>query len=328
VTRYIVGRLLQAIPLLLLVSAAVFALIHLVPGGPMGVYGKNPNLSAEDLARLEEQLGLNQPLHVQYLNWLGKVLQGDFGYSYDTRRPVLDEIADRLPATMYLMGATFVFVLAVAIPVGVISAARQYSWVDVLVSTLTFAGQAVPVFWLGLLLILVFYGWARNPFTGEPLLPARGIATLGAPFSITDYLRHLVLPMLTLGLGWISWYSRYLRSSMLDVLHQAYIQAARAKGLAERVVLLRHALKNAAIPLVTIVALDLPVIVNGALYTEIIFSWPGMGQLFFRAAVRRDYPILMAMTMLSSVLIILTNLLADIAYAYLDPRVRYGRAAR
>jgi len=328
VTRYIIGRLLQAIPLLLLVSAAVFALIHLVPGGPMGVYGKNPNLSADDLARLEEQLGLNQPLHVQYLNWLGKVLRGDFGYSYDTRRPVLDEIADRFPATVYLMGATFVFVLAVAIPVGVVSAARQYSWVDVLVSGLTFAGQAIPVFWLGLLLILVFYGWARNPFTGEPLLPARGIATLGAPFSLADYLKHLVLPMLTLGLGWISWYSRYLRSSMLDVLHQAYIQAARAKGLAERVVLLRHALKNAAIPLVTIVALDLPVIVNGALYTEIIFSWPGMGQLFFRAAVRRDYPILMAMTMLSSVMIILANLLADIAYAYLDPRVRYGRSER
>ncbi len=326
-TRYIVIRLLQAIPLLFLVSAAVFALIHLVPGGPMGVYGKNPNLSAEDLARLEEKLGLNQPLYVQYLNWLTKVIRGDFGYSYDTKRPVLDEIADRLPATVYLMGATFVFVLAIAIPVGALSAARQYSWVDVLVSTLTFAGQAIPVFWLGLMLILLFYGWARNPFTGEPLLPARGMSTLGAPFSIGDYLKHLILPMLTLGVGWISWYSRYLRSSMLDVLHQAYIQTARAKGLAERTVLTRHALKNAAIPLVTIVALDLPTIVNGALYTEIIFSWPGMGQLFFRAAVRRDYPILMAMTMLSSVMIILANLLADVAYAYLDPRVRYERSS-
>jgi peptide/nickel transport system permease protein len=294
----------------------------------MGVYGKNPNLSTEDLARLEEKLGLNQPLHVQYLNWLTKVLQGDLGYSYDTKRPVLDEIADRLPATIYLMGATFVFVLTIAIPVGVLSAARQYSWADVLVNTLTFAGQAIPVFWLGLMLILIFYGWARNPFTGEPLLPARGIATLGAPFSIVDHLKHLILPMVTLGVGWISWYSRYLRSSMLDVLHQAYIQTARAKGLAERTVLLRHALKNAAIPLVTIVALDLPTIVNGALYTEIIFSWPGMGQLFFRAAVRRDYPILMAMTMLSSVMIILANLLADIAYAYLDPRVRYERSGK
>lgn len=294
----------------------------------MGVYGKNPNLSAEDLARLEEKLGLNQPLHVQYLNWLTKVLQGDLGYSYDTKRPVLDEIADRLPATIYLMGVTFVFVLAIAIPVGVLSAARQYSWADVLVSTLTFAGQAIPVFWLGLMLILIFYGWARNPLTGEPLLPARGIATLGAPFSIVDHLKHLILPMVTLGVGWISWYSRYLRSSMLDVLHQAYIQTARAKGLAERTVLLRHALKNAAIPLVTIIALDLPTIINGALYTEIIFSWPGMGQLFFRAAVRRDYPILMAMTMLSSVMIILANLLADIAYAYLDPRVRYERSSK
>ncbi|MFN8591961.1 MAG: ABC transporter permease [Thermomicrobiales bacterium] len=321
--RYVIRRLLQAIPLLLLISAAVFALIQLVPGGPMGVYGKSPNLSAEDLARLEEKLGLNQPVHVQYFNWLGKVVQGDFGYSYDTRRPVTEEIGDRLPATIYLMGTTFLVVLLIAVPIGMLCAVKQYSWFDIVISTLTFAGQALPVFWVGLMLILIFYGWARNPLTGEPLLPARGMSTLGEPFNVGDYLKHLVLPVTALGLGWVSWYSRYLRSSMLDVLHQPYIQTARAKGLKEQVVLRRHAFKNAAIPLITIVALDLAALVTGAVYVEIIFSWPGMGQLFFRAATRRDYPVLMAITMLGAVVVVVANLIADVLYAWLNPRIRY-----
>ncbi|MFN8663381.1 MAG: ABC transporter permease [Thermomicrobiales bacterium] len=321
--RYVVRRLLQAIPLILVISAAVFALIQLVPGGPMGVYGKNPNLSAEDLARLEERLGLNQPLYMQYLGWLGKVAQGDLGYSYDTKRPVTAEIADRLPATLYLMSVTFVVVLAIAIPVGILCAVKQYSWTDNVISTLTFAGQALPVFWLGLMLIMIFYGWARNPLTGEPLLPARGMATLGEDFSLGDRLRHLILPVVTLGLGWVSWYSRYLRSSMLDVLHQGYVRTARAKGLSERIVLRRHAFKNAAIPLITVVALDLATLVTGALYVEIIFSWPGMGQLFYRAATRRDYPVLMAVTMLAAVVVVLANIIADVVYAWVNPRIRY-----
>jgi peptide/nickel transport system permease protein len=322
-TRYVLRRLLQAIPLILLISMAVFALIQLVPGGPMGVYGKNPNLSADDLARLEEKLGLTQPVHVQYLNWLGKVAQGDFGYSYDTRRPVTAELGDRLPATLLLMSVTFIVVLAIAIPVGIICAVKQYSRLDIVISTLTFAGQALPVFWVGLMLIMIFYGWARNPWTGEPLLPARGMSTLGEPFSLSDRVLHLILPVATLGLGWVSWYSRYLRSSMLDVLHQGYVQTARAKGLAEQVVLRSHAFKNAAIPLITIIALDLATLVTGALYVEIIFSWPGMGQLFYRAATRRDYPVLMAVTMLAAVVVVLANLIADVVYAYLNPRIRY-----
>jgi peptide/nickel transport system permease protein len=321
--HYVLRRLLQAIPLILLISVAVFALIQLVPGGPMGVYGRNPNLSAEDLARLEERLGLNQPVHVQYLYWLGKVAQGDFGYSYDTKRPVTAEIGDRLPATVYLMSVTFVVVLAIAIPVGIICAVRQYSWIDTVISTLAFAGQALPVFWLGLMLILIFYGWARNPLSGEPLLPARGVATLGEDFNVGDRIVHLILPVATLALGWVSWYSRYLRSSMLDVLHQGYVRTARAKGLTERVVLQRHAFKNAAIPLITVAALDLATLVTGALYVEIIFSWPGMGQLFYRAATRRDYPVLMAITMLAAVVVVLANIVADVVYAWLNPRIRY-----
>jgi peptide/nickel transport system permease protein len=251
------------------------------------------------------------------------VAQGDFGYSYDTKRPVTAEIGDRLPATVYLMSVTFVVVLAIAIPVGIICAVRQYSWIDTVISTLAFAGQALPVFWLGLMLILIFYGWARNPLSGEPLLPARGMATLGEDFNVGDRIVHLILPVATLALGWVSWYSRYLRSSMLDVLHQGYVRTARAKGLTERVVLQRHAFKNAAIPLITVAALDLATLVTGALYVEIIFSWPGMGQLFYRAATRRDYPVLMAITMLAAVVVVLANILADTVYAWLNPRIRY-----
>jgi len=291
----------------------------------MGVYGKNPNLTAEALKNLEAKLGLDQPLHIQYLRWLEKVFHGDFGYSYDTKRPAMDEIRDRLPATLYLMGVTFIVVLLISIPIGIASAVKQYSWIDITVTTLSFAGQALPVFWLGLMLVLIFYSWLKNPFTGGAILPAAGMRTLGRPFSIVDHIKHLILPVTALGLAWVSWYSRYLRASMLDVIYQDYVRTARAKGLRERVVIYRHAFKNAAIPLVTMVALDIPTLFNGALYVETIFSWPGMGRLFFRAATRRDYPVLMAVIMASSVMIILCNLLADMIYAYLDPRIRYER---
>lgn len=322
-SRFIVRRLLQAIPLLFLVSVCVFTLIRLVPGGPMGVYGKSPNITAEMLQRLEAKFGVDQPLHIQYIRWLGNLLRGDFGYSYDTRRPAVTEIKERLVPTLYLMIVTFAVVISISIPVGMIAAIKQHSWVDIAVSTLAFAGQALPVFWVGLMLVMLFYAFLKNPFTGGPILPAGGMRTLGQPFSVGDYIRHLILPVTTLALAWVSWYSRYLRASMLDVIHEDYIRTARAKGLRERAVILRHAFKNAAIPLVTMIALDIPFLFNGALYTEIIFAWPGMGRLFFRAAVRRDYPVLMGTIMISSVLVILSNLLADMIYAYLDPRIRY-----
>ncbi len=282
-------------------------------------------MTAQALENLRAKLGLDQPLHIQYLRWLGRAVQGDFGYSYDTKRPVLVEISDRLPATLYLMLSTFIIVLLISIPVGVLSAVKQYSLFDLVITGLSYAGQALPVFWVGLMLMLVFYAWLKNPITGAPLLPASGMYTLGRSFDLGDFLKHLVLPAASLALGWVSWYSRYLRSSMLEVIHSNYITTARGKGLPERAVVFGHALKNAAIPLVTIVAMDLPYLFGGALYTEQIFSWPGMGRLFFRAAERRDYPVLMAVVMISAALIILCNLLADIAYAYLDPRIRYDK---
>jgi peptide/nickel transport system permease protein len=323
-SRYIARRLIQAVPLLLFISFVVFMLLQAAPGGPMGAYVRRGNMRPEDLAKLEEKLGLNAPAYVQYYKWLGKVVRLDFGQSIVERRPVLDSIKDRLPNTLYLMLTAWIVTILIAIPIGILSAIKQYSWFDHTVTGLTFVGQSIPIFWLGLILILIFYLTLDNPFTGEPLLPAGGMRTLGEPFSITDRIKHLILPVMMLSASWVAWYTRFLRSSMLEVIHQDYVRTARAKGLKESVVILRHAFRNAAIPLVTLMALDLPFIFSGALFTEVIFSWPGMGRLFYAAADRRDYPLLMAIIMITATLIVLSNLLADIIYGYLDPRIRYS----
>lgn len=320
---YVIRRLLQAIPLLLFISASVFLLLQAAPGGPMGAYVRRGNFSDEDLQRLEEQLGLNAPVHVQYAKWLGRVVRLDFGQSTSERRPVRDAIMDRLPNTLYLMGTAWIVTILIAIPIGILAAIRQYSWFDHTVTGLTFVGQSVPIFWLGLILILIFYVTLDNPFGGGPLLPAGGMRTIGADFSITDRLKHLILPVTMLAASWVAWYTRFLRSSMLEVIHQDYVRTARAKGLREQAVVLQHAFRNAAIPLVTLMALDLPLIFSGALFTEVIFSWPGMGRLFYAAAERRDYPLLMAIIMITATLIVLANLLADVVYARLDPRIRF-----
>jgi peptide/nickel transport system permease protein len=222
------------------------------------------------------------------------------------------------------MSITLFIVFIIAVPIGVISAVKQYSFFDITATTLSFMGQAIPEFWLGMILIIVFYSVLSNPVTGDPLLPAGGMKTLGADFSIADRLKYLILPVTMGAVGWVAWYSRFLRAGMLDVIHQDYIRTARAKGFAERAVMLRHALKNALIPLVTIFALDIPYIFAGSLYVEIMFSWPGMGRLYYQAATNRDYPLLMAILVIASVFTIFANLLADIAYGFLDPRVRFN----
>lgn len=343
--QYALRRLLQMIPLLFLISLALFGLVNLAPGGPMAGYGQSKRLTPEKVAALKRQYGLDKPLPVQYIVWLigndwmkvdldgdgvpesrgtrRGILRGDFGVSYQTRQPVLKEIGERLPNTLYLMSITLLVVILLAVPLGVISAVKQYSKFDITVTTLSFMGQAIPEFWLGLILIIVFYGVLRNPFNGEPLLPSGGMYTLGAEFSILDRVKHLILPV-TMGMvGWVAWYSRFLRSSMLEVIHREYIQVARAKGAQSLRVYFRHALKNAAIPLTTIFALDLPYIFAGSLYVELLFAWPGMGRLFYQAALLRDYPVLMAVLTITSALVLLCNLLADLAYGLLDPRVRY-----
>jgi peptide/nickel transport system permease protein len=225
-------------------------------------------------------------------------------------------IGERLPNTVYLMSVVYVTTLAIAIPVGVFTALRQYSWFDHIVTGITFAGLSTPTFWLGLLLIL-FFGLALR------LLPMGGMATLGSGFDVGDRIRHLILPVATLAFVGAGHYVRYVRASMLEILNQDYLRTARAKGLVERLVVGRHAFKNAAIPLVTVAALDLPELFAGALVTETIFGWPGMGRLFWDAATRFDYPILQGILAVSAALIVFANLIADVMYAYLDPRIRY-----
>jgi peptide/nickel transport system permease protein len=343
--QYIVRRLLQAIPMLFLVSILLFILVNIAPGGPMSAYSRTNRIPEEKREAIRRSFGLDQPLPVQYIVWLigndwmaidtdgdgltdsygtrKGVLRGDFGFSYKTREPVLDEIAARLPNTIYLMTVTLIAVAIVAIPIGIISAVKQYSAFDLTATTLSFMGQAIPEFWLGLILILIFYATLNNPITGTALLPAGGMSTIGADFSIWDRARHLILPV-TMGMvGWVAWYSRFLRSSMLDVINQDYMRTARAKGQVERKVLYKHGLKNALIPLVTMFALDFPYIFAGSLYVELIFSWPGMGRLYYNAATSRDYPILLAVLIIGAAIVILSNLMADIAYGFLDPRVRY-----
>ena len=345
-STYIIRRLLQTAGLLVLLSILLFALVNLAPGGPLSGQGQSRHIDPTKVELLKRQFGLDKPLPTQYLIWLvgndcmqvdkdgdgvldsygtrQGIMRGDFGFSFRTRQPVLTEIGDRLPNTIYLTIITMLVAVLIAIPIGIISAIKQYSKFDITVTTLSFAGQAIPEFWLGLILILIFYAWLKNPFTGDPLLPAGGMTSINSVgFDLGDRIFHLILPVLTGALGWVAWYSRFLRSSMLDVIHQDYIRTARAKGLPEKMVLYKHALRNALVPLVTLLALDLPYIFGGAIFVEILFSWPGMGRLYYQAALQRDYPVLMAVLIIGASFIILSNLLADIVYAYLDPRIRF-----
>jgi peptide/nickel transport system permease protein len=345
-TAFIARRLIQTLGLLFLLSVILFELVNLAPGGPLAGHGQSRHISPEKIALLKRQFGLDKPLPVQYVVWLigndwmkvdldgdgieeshgtrRGVLRGDFGFSFRTRQPVLEEIGGRLPNTIYLMSVTMLAAILIALPIGILSAVKQYSAFDIIATTFSFAGQAIPEFWLGLILILLFYAWLKNPFTGEPLLPSGGITSLGATgLALGDRIAHLILPVATGALGWIAWYSRFLRSSMLDVANKDFLRTARAKGLSERRVLYKHALRNALIPFVTVLALDLPYIFSGAIFVEMLFSWPGMGRLYYQAALQRDYPILLAILIIGAAFIIISNLIADIFYAYLDPRVRY-----
>ncbi|MBW7885938.1 MAG: ABC transporter permease [Caldilineaceae bacterium] len=320
---YLLRRVVHAVPLLLILSVLLFLLVRSAPGGPLAQAERNPNITAEQLVQLRARLGLDQPIIVQYGGWLGKVAQGDLGTSIKTNRPVAEMIGERVLNTLLLVGTAFLMTLIVAIPLGAISALRQYSWFDYLVTTLSFAGQSVPVFWLGLVAILIFYVWLDNPLTGGPLLPAGGMYTVGGPKTFLDLMWHMILPVTVLSLAWIAWYSRFFRASMLETLNADYVRTARAKGLPQRQVTYRHAGRNAVLPLITMIALDFPSVFAGALFIETIFSWPGMGRLFWEAARGRDYPVLMGIIMINAVLIVVANIVADMLYGTLDPRVRY-----
>ncbi len=300
-----------------IITFATFVLMQMLPGGPLAAYENNPEISQDDIERLRHEMGLDRPIPVQYWAWLKNFVRGDWGYSFVTKRPVLQEIWDRLPNTVYLTGFSLILALIIAIPVGIISATRQYSIFDHITTTLTYVGRSMPVYYSGLLLIIIFSIWLR-------WFPSGGMHTLGKEFSIIDSLRHLFLPMVSLSTLIAAKYVRFLRTSMLEVIHQDYIRTAAAKGLHERIIIFKHAFRNAAIPLVTVVAIDLPVLFAGALFTETVYSWPGMGRLFVDSATRFDYSIVMGIVAAIAFLVVLSNLIADVVYGILDPRITYS----
>jgi peptide/nickel transport system permease protein len=314
---FFLRRLLSAIPVMFIITFATFVLMQMLPGGPLAAYENNPEISQDDIERLRHEMGLDRPIPVQYWAWLKNFVRGDWGYSFATKRPVLQEIWDRLPNTVYLTGFSLILALIIAIPVGIISATRQYSVFDHITTTLTYVGRSMPVYYSGLLLIIIFSIWLR-------WFPSGGMHTLGKEFSIIDSLRHLFLPMVSLSTLIAAKYVRFLRTSMLEVIHQDYIRTAAAKGLHERIIIFKHAFRNAAIPLVTVVAIDLPVLFAGALFTETIYSWPGMGRLFVDSATRFDYSIVMGIVAAIAFLVVLSNLIADVIYGILDPRITYS----
>ncbi len=312
---YIIRRVLGAIPLLLGISVILFAIIQLAPGGPLDVYAENPSVSKEALAQIAARYGLDQPVPVQYFLWLKAIFVGDWGYSIRTGRPVLDEVVLRLGPTLQLGGLAMVISLLIAVPVGMISAARRGSKLDGTVTVLSFAGISTPVFWLALLLQLLFsvqLGW----------LPSAGYQSIGDG-SFIDRLRHIIMPAAVLSLATVASWSRFIRSGMIDVLNQDYIRTAYAKGRGEKAVLFFHALRNAMIPAVTVIAVDFVTIISGAVITETVFAWPGIGRLFMESMDGRDYPMLMGLMMMGSFAIVVANIVADLCYAALDPRIRY-----
>lgn len=316
---FVARRLVLVIPLLLLVSVICFALMHAVPGGPAGVLSNNPKLSSDDIARIRSNFGLDESLAVQYVRWLGRVsLHGDFGRSYVTGEPVLSMIAHRIPATLMLMGSAITIALIVAFVVGVYTAVKPDSWIDSSITVISFVVLSIPVFWGALMAMMIFSVKLK-------WLPAGGMHTIGAPFSVISLLKHLVLPVLVLSSVFVATWSRYLRASLSDTLAQSFIHVARAKGLSERAIVVRHALRNAIMPVVTVVALSLPVLFTGAVVTETVFAWPGLGRLFYDGLLRMDYSRVMGIVFISSTLMMLFNLFAECVHAIVDPRIRHAR---
>ncbi len=317
--RYIIRRVLVSIPVLLGVSLIAFFLVQ-ASGDPMAVYNANPNISSEDLIRLEKTYGFDKPVYIQYFYWLRNVVTGDWGQSFLTHQDVLAMIRQRLGNTLLLMGTAFVFTLIISTVLGIYSATHKYSFGDYVVTALSFFGYSMPSFWFGLMLIIVFAVLIKE--MGLPGLPAAGMYSVRGERTLWELIRHMILPATVLSLTSVAKYTRYLRSSMLEVIGQDYVRTARGKGVPERLVLFRHAFKNAIIPLVTLVMMDIPYLFSGALITEQVFAWPGMGRMYWEHAIWVDYPVLMGIILLVSAMVVFCNLIADVSYAIIDPRIR------
>jgi peptide/nickel transport system permease protein len=314
---YIARRAIQALFTLLIITIVCFILTRL-SADPLAQYATNPNMSAADRAALRERLGLNQPLPVQYFKWIGLVVQGDFGKSFFSKQPVIGMIAQRLPMTLVLMITAEVFTLAIALVLGIISAVKQYSLLDNVVTSFSFIGFSMPIFFIALGLMLIFA--VKFKQMGWPYLPTG--ADIWDPKNLGQLVRHMVLPVTALVIIQTANYSRFVRSSILEVLGLDYVRTARAKGLTERAVLYKHALRNAALPFVTIVGLDIPALLGGALVTESVFAWPGMGRLFWEYAQRGDFPVVNGVLLIVSAAVVLFTIITDLVYTLVDPRIR------
>lgn len=320
--QFILRRLLQTIPLLIGISILAFLIVKATPGDQTVAYidPNRPPPSAEDMALLRARLGLDQPLPIQYLRWLGGAVQGDWGFSLASRRPVTDEIRDRMPATVLLGLSSLLMAIVLSIPVGIISAVKRYTATDYAITTLSFVGVSMPGFFLALILMQVFA-------VELDLLPTTGMRDVRERYegleAALDIARHLVLPTVALGAASLASWVRYQRSSLLEVMSQDYIRTAESKGLRDRRVLNVHALRNAMLPMVTLIGLSFPRLVSGSFIIEYVFGWPGIGQLSVNAALKRDFPMIMAVTMLSALFIVVGNFLADLTYHWVDPRIRY-----
>jgi peptide/nickel transport system permease protein len=314
---YIVRRALQALFTLLIITVLCFILTRL-SADPLAQYATNPNMTAADRAALRERLGLNQPLPVQYLKWLGLAVQGDLGFSFFSKQAVGLMIAQRLPNTLVLMLTAEILTVAIALSLGILSAVKQYSAVDNAVTAFSFIGYSMPIFFVALGLMLIFA--VQFKAWKLPYLPTG--ADIWDPNNLLQLVRHLVLPVSALIIIQTAGYSRFVRTSMLEVLGQDYIRTARAKGLDNRAVLYKHALRNAALPLVTIVGLDIPYLLGGALVTESVFAWPGMGRLFWEYAQRGDFPVVLGVLLIVSSAVVVFTIITDVLYTFVDPRIR------
>jgi len=321
--RYIFMRLVQSLFLLVGVSMLTFAIIQLAPGGFAQMMGESPDATAEDTARLTELWGLDQPVHVQYLRWAEQMVQGNFGDSLAQGRPIAEMIGERLPATIFLNIIGLILIYVIALPIGIFSAVKQYSKFDHIMTFVAFLGQAMPAFFFAMLLI--YYVGMQVEW-----IPLAGMATIGVEWGEVSFLtwladrsRYLIMPLVVIVFGGLAGLVRFMRASMLDVIHQDYVRTARAKGLSERVVIFKHTVRNALLPIVTSLGFAFSGLLGGSVVIESIFAWPGVGLLAIQAIFTRDYPVIMAFNLIGSIMLVIGMLVADILYVVVDPRIKY-----
>lgn len=316
--KYIGKRLLQLIPVLIVVSVFAFFLVNIAPGDPAYMY-RTPDMSEEDYQRIRDSFGLNDPLPVQYVNWAKNILQGEWGTSIALRQPVIKLITQRLPATVGLMLSSIIFSVVVAIILGLIAGYKEKTWVDKLINVFTYVGISIPSFWFGILLILFLAVKMK-------LFPTTGMHSQGVD-TLPDVIWHAILPLLAISISKIATYTKYIRASVIEQLNEDYVLTAIAKGASETRILFKHILKNCLLPIITMVGMNMGTLVTGAFVIESVFGWPGLGTLAFSAIVNRDFPLMMGTTLLSCILLLLGNLLADILYGVVDPRIKVGGKA-